>query len=69
MATLAIVKDLDVLEDFLLGFFPGPILSMVGQLDLEGAEEALRRGIIPTVPPTAHAQNKAVFREPLAVKS
>jgi hypothetical protein len=44
MATLAIVKNLDVLEDFLLGFFSKLILSRVGQLDLQGAEEALRRG-------------------------
>jgi hypothetical protein len=44
MATLAIVKNLDVLEDFLFGFFSKPILSMVGQLNLQGAEEALRRG-------------------------
>jgi hypothetical protein len=34
MATLAIVKDLNVFKNFLFGFFPGPIPSIMCQLDL-----------------------------------
>jgi len=50
MAALAIVEDLDVLEDggsrVLAG---GPGLAME-QLGLEGGEEALGDGVVPQVP-------------------
>ena len=41
VTSLAIIKHLDILKNILLGFLPGPVASMVGQLYLQGMKEAL----------------------------
>jgi hypothetical protein len=45
---LPIIIALDVGEQFAPGLVPGRPSSLVDELDLEGMEEALRRGIIVT---------------------
>jgi hypothetical protein len=47
MAALAVVEDLDVLEDSGPGLLPGGPVLAVEQLGLEGGEEALGDGVVP----------------------
>jgi hypothetical protein len=54
MASLPVVEHLDLLEDLCHGFLPGTILLVVNQFHLERSEEALHRGVVPTVPFAAH---------------
>ena len=58
---LAIVKALDVFEDFAAGLSSGVPLTLVNQFELEGGEEALRHRVVPAVSLAAHAAADSVL--------
>src|SRR6188508_2522263 len=67
MAALAIVEGLDVLEDGGPGLLAGgPGLAME-QLGLEGGEEALGDGVVPTGAGTADALPQVLVGQPVGV--
>ena len=49
VASLAIVEQIEVLEDVLLGLFPGGVAFAVCPFGFELAEEALHRSFVPAV--------------------
>ena len=64
---LAIVKALDVFEDFTPGLSSGVPLSLVDQFELEGREEALRDCVVPAVACAAHAAADSVACQQLLI--
>src|SRR5215204_7605715 len=67
MAALAVVEGLDVLEDGRLCLLPGGPGLAVEQLGLEGGEEALGDGIVPTGAGATDALAQVVVGEPVGV--
>lgn len=61
MPTLAIVPDLNVFEDVLLGPLSGSIMPVMNQLPLQRRKEALYRSIVPAVSFAAHAALDAML--------
>ena len=60
MATLAIVKDFDVLEDGKSCVIPSRKIFMVYQFRFQGSEKTFRHGVIPAVRLAAHTANHAM---------
>src|SRR4026207_1981364 len=68
MASLSVVEHLQVLDQLGASRRPGGPGCIVDQLDLDRREEALGHGIVPAVPPVAHAAHDSVLSEhPLVV--
>jgi alkylhydroperoxidase/carboxymuconolactone decarboxylase family protein YurZ len=55
--TLTIVEHFDVLKDVLPGFGPRPVTTIVHQLALEGAKEALHWCVVVAVPGSTHTDD------------
>src|SRR5438270_12438649 len=60
---LAIVEDLDVLDDRRTGLRSGGEVGVMDQLLLQRGKKALHGGIIPAVAAAAHAARNAVPRQ------
>lgn len=54
MARLPVVKNLNVVKDLSPGLLRRMVVPAMNQFYLEGVEEALGRGVIPTIPLPAH---------------
>src|SRR5215212_721413 len=67
MAALAVVEGLDVLEDGRLCLLPGGPGLTVEQLGLEGGEEALGDGVVPTGAGATDALAQVVGSQPVGV--
>src|SRR5688500_8209655 len=67
MAALAVVEDLDVLEDSGSGLLPGGPGLAVQQLGLEGGEEALSDRVVPARAGMADALAQVVSSQPVGV--
>ena len=55
MASLAVIKNLDLLEDQIARVSAVSLCLMETQFQLEGGKEALHRGVIPALSLPAHA--------------
>ena len=64
---LAIVKVLDVFEDFTAGAELECATDSVNQFELEGGEEALRHRVVPAVSFAAHAASDSVLPQQLLI--
>jgi hypothetical protein len=64
---LAIVENLNVLENVSPGLVAGQVIAMMHQFGFQGMEKALHRRIIPAVSFAAHRTDDAVLGEPLLV--
>jgi len=53
------VKDCDVLKDVLHRLRPCPILAMMNEFPLQGAQEAFDTGVVPAIPSTRHTPRDA----------
>jgi hypothetical protein len=60
-----VVKELELIEHVLAGFFAGCILSAADAFAFEQVEEAFRHRIIPTVSSKVHALRQIVLFEEL----
>src|SRR5688500_13056562 len=67
MAALAVVEDLDVLEDSGSGLLPGGPGLAVQQLGVEGGEEALSDRVVPARAGMADALAQVVSSQPVGV--
>ena len=67
MKSLAIVKDLDVIEDLGSGVGSGGEVEAVDQLQFEGAPEAFHGGIVITVAAATHGGEEAGLSECLTI--
>ena len=61
MPPFAVVEPLDVVDDVRLGFVPGPVITVSHTLDLQGLEETLRHGVVPTIALATHAADHSVM--------
>ena len=61
MPPLPVIKNLDIIKDSLLSFFPCFKSAQVDKLIFQSAKKTLRRGVIIAVTFTAHAGDKAVL--------
>ena len=61
VATLPVIKYLDVIKNGFAGFFPGLESSQVDHFVLDGAEKRFCTGIVVAVTLTAHAANNTVL--------
>ena len=67
MASFRVVEALDVLEDRKPRFSTGFVVRVVDPFGFERVEEALRYGVVETVPWATHAALEAMFVEDLLV--
>ena len=66
MFALRVVKELDVVEHVLAGFFAGFVFLAADALALKQVEETLDDGIVPAVRSAAHAGSEVVLFKKLA---
>lgn len=67
MQSLVVIKHGDTLQNVLLCFIAGLVMSPLATFLLEAAREAFRHCIIPTIPQATHAANKTIGFQQIAV--
>ena len=68
MPTQPILEHFDVLKDVPRRLISCAVLTMIEELALQGAEETLDTGMVPTVSPSRHAADHAVQGEQRLVR-
>jgi len=54
------IKHCDIIQDILLRFIPGLVISPLHALLLQAAKEAFHHGVVPTIAFPAHAALEAM---------
>ncbi len=67
MQSLVVIKHGDILQNVLLCFIAGLVMSPLATFLLEAAKEAFRHCIIPTISQATHAANKTIGFQQIAV--
>src|SRR2546425_12590139 len=67
VTTQPIIEHLDILKDVLCCFLTRAVSAMVDEFAFECPEEAFDTGVVPTVPPSRHADSNAMLGEQLLV--
>jgi hypothetical protein len=67
VTTLPVVIYFNVIKNGLFGFIPCFEAAQVNKLIFQGTEKALRRGIVITIPFTAHALYKTVLTKQVLI--
>ena len=67
MQSLVVIKYGDILQNVLLCFIAGLVMSPLATFLLEAAKETFRNCVIPTISQATHATNKTICFQQIAV--